>query len=226
MESVKEFLKTEAEEGFVLGCDTGSGSGCCDGSGYGNGTGSGHGYGCSDDESTGSGSGDGCGHGDNFGDGYDFGSGDVKSFCGNAVHKIDGVPTIIRKVSHGVAKGFILNKDFTLTPCFVVKNGNLFAHGKTLHEAREALLSKWFDEMDEEEHIAEFVKCHEKGVKYPNTDFMEWHRRLTGSCLAGREAFLKNHEIDMAGSSTVMEFIALTENDYGGPIIKRLRDFY
>lgn len=224
MESVKEFLRTEAEEGFVLNCDTGYGSGRGDSSGYGNGTGSGAGR--RNDESTGSGAGDGCGHGDNFGGGYDSGSGDVKAFCGNAVHRIDGIPTIIRKVSHGVAKGFILHKDFTLTPCFVVKDGNLFAHGKTLHEAREALLLKQFDEMDQEEHLAEFVKCHQKGVKYPNTDFMAWHHRLTGSCLAGREEFIKNHEIDMAGSSTVLEFIALTENDYGGSIIQRLREFY
>ncbi len=55
---------------------------------------------------------------------------------------------------------------------------------------------------------------------------MAWHHRLTGSCLAGREEFIKNHEIDMAGSSTVLEFIALTENDYGGSIIQRLREFY
>ncbi len=135
MESVKEFLRTEAEEGFVLNCDTGYGSGRGDSSGYGNGTGSGAGR--RNDESTGSGAGDGCGHGDNFGDGYDSGSGDVKSiFVGTPSTGLTEFPQSFAKVSHGVAKGFILHKDFTLTPCFVVKDGNLFAHGKTLHEAR------------------------------------------------------------------------------------------
>lgn len=41
MESVKDFLRTEAEEGFALNCDTGYGSGRGDSSGYGTGTGPG-----------------------------------------------------------------------------------------------------------------------------------------------------------------------------------------
>ena len=246
MESVTEFLRHEAEFGYGngYGYDDGDGSGRGNGSGRGDDYGNGYGSGRGDDYGNGYGSGRGNGYGSGRGYGYGFGNGSgfgfgsgngsgngygnkcIKSFCGNAVHEIDGVPTIIRKVSHGVAKGFILHNDFTLIPCFVVKRGNLFAHGKTLHEARDALLSKLFDDMNEDERIAEFVKCHKKGVEYPNRDFFEWHHRLTGSCLAGREAFIKNHEIDMDGKQTVMEFIQLTENDYGGRIIKRLRGFY
>ena len=52
--------------------------------------------------------------------------------------------------------------------------------------------------MPEEERIAEFVKEHpDKMTLYSNKDLYDWHHRLTGSCVAGRDAFAKDHEIDM-----------------------------
>lgn len=55
-----------------------------------------------------------------YGDGYGSGYG-VKTFCGKNVYLIDGVPTIIESARGNIAKGHILQNDFSLTPCFVVK---------------------------------------------------------------------------------------------------------
>ena len=184
--------------------------------------GDGYGYG----SGSGSGSGSGYGSGSGSGDGSGSGSG-VKEFNGEAVYQIDGVATILRKIRDGVARGCILNKDLTLTPCFVVKQDDKFAHGETLHAAREALLEKLFDDMDEEDRIAAFVKEHNAGKAYPNTDFFSWHHRLTGSCEMGRRQFARDHGIDVEhGSMTTEDFIRLTENAYGSSTIRKLKQIY
>ena len=42
----------------------------------------------------------------------------------------------------------------------------------------------------------------------------------------GRESFVKNHGLDLNRHYTVKEFINICENDYGGEIIKKLKEFY
>lgn len=168
-------------------------------------------------------SGDGCG----YGDGYGFGDG-VVSFCGQKVYQIDGVPTLINHVHGNAAKGRILRDDLTTEDCYIVKQGSLFAHGKTLRAAMDALRDKLFEDMPEEERIAEFVKAHDWGKQYPSTDYYGWHHRLTGSCDMGRSEFAKRHGYKLTDDEllTVEEFIKLTENSYGGSVIRKLREAY
>ena len=124
-----------------------------------------------------------------------------------------------------MAKGFILNGDLTLTPCFVVKAQNCFAHGETLKEAQEALEEKLFEDMDTEEKIDIFIKTFTLGKKYPAKDFYSWHNKLTGSCEMGRKAFARDHDIDIENDvMTVAEFINLTKNSFGGSVIKQLAE--
>lgn len=40
----------------------------------------------------------------------------------------------------------------------------------------------------------------------------------------GREQFARDHDVSLDGEMTVAEFIALTENAYGGEAIKRLKE--
>ena len=178
------------------------------------------------DSDSGYGSGDGFGNGDGSGNGNGSGNG-VEMINGKPVSIVDGMQTILRVIHGNRAKGAILNDDLTLTPCYVVKQGNLFAHGKTLREAQEALTSKLFDDMPEDERIAEFVKAYPAiSGEHLNSDFFEWHHRLTGSCLMGRETFAKNHGVDLDEKSTVLEFIEMTEKDYGGGTIRKLKEAY
>lgn len=246
MESLKDkiaaFLSISSGYGYGYGCGYGSGDGdgfgCGYGDGFGDGYGDGYGFGCGCGDGSGDGfgcgSGDGfgcgCGYGDGYGDdsGYGHGYGyDIQAFNGETVYLIDGAQTVIRQVRDNIAKGAILNSDLTLVPCYIVKEGNTFAHGETLHKAMEALRDKLFKDMPEEERIAAFIKEHKAGVKYPVADLYDWHHRLTGSCEMGRKAFAKDHNIDIEHDKmTVEEFIKLTENAYGGETIKKLREAY
>ena len=198
-----EALKTAADR-FAEAVDS-SGYGDSCGYGYGNGF-------CSS-----------CGCGD--GGGYDDG---VVSFCGQKVYQIDDVPTLIDHVHGNAAKGRILRGDLTTEGCYIAKQGGLFAHGETLRAAMDALRDKLFEDMPEEERIAEFVKAHEWGKQYSSADYYGWHHRLTGSCDMGRSEFAKRHGYKLTDDEllTVEEFIKLTENSYGGSVIRKLREAY
>ena len=138
------------------------------------------------------------------------------------MHTIDEVPTILRHVRGNVAHGVILNLDLTTTNCYVVKQDNCFAHGKTLAKAMEALRDKLFENMPEEDRIAAFLAETEDGKAYPAQYFYDWHHRLTGSCDMGRRQFARDHGIDVdSDTMTLREFLALTKDAYGGSVIRK-----
>uniref|UniRef100_UPI00359C7C42 hypothetical protein n=1 Tax=Bacteroides caccae TaxID=47678 RepID=UPI00359C7C42 len=200
---IKQFLS--------IGSGYGYGSGYGFGSGFGSGSGYGYGYGS--------------GSGDGSGDGSGYGSGDgIKSINGNSIYVVDNIPTIITNVKGNIAKGFILQSDLSLTPCFIAKENNQFSHGNTLHEAFESLREKLYDDSTEEERILKFKEhFSDFSKKYSAKDLFIWHHVLTGSCKAGREAFCKDKGIDVDNDRfTVYEFIELTKNSYGGEIIRKL----
>ena len=140
------------------------------------------------------------------------------------VYLIDGIQTIIKNVRGNIAKGFILNKDLTLTSCFIAKGHNKFAHGETMRKAVEDLENKIFEDMDTDEAIDMFLKEFSNlNEKYPAKQFYIWHNRLTGSCEMGRNSFVRNGGYDLENDTfTVQEFIDITKNDFGGEVIRQL----
>ena len=226
-EQIKLFLS------YGYGYGYGSGSGYGDGSGYGSGYGSGSGSGSGDGSGSGSGSvsgygsgyGYGSGSGDGDGSGYGSGYGDgIKTFNGDKVYIIDDIPTIIKHIHDNVAKGYILNDDFTLTKTFVAKENGKFAHGETLHDAFASLQEKLYDDSTEEERIEAFKKHFPDFTKKVSAkELFYWHHVLTGSCEQGRLSFCINKGIDIEKDSfTIYEFIELTKESYNGDIIKKL----
>ena len=172
--------------------------------------------------SSGNGSGNVSGNGWGYASAYGYG---ITSINGKSVYVIDNTQTIIENVRGNIAKGCILNSDFTLSPCYICKGENEFAHGATLHEAFSALMYKLMLKKLIEGRVSEFKKHFgDFDKEYPNKDLYEWHHILTGSCKMGRDSFAINHKIDIEnGSMTVNEFIKLTENEYNGDVIKKLK---
>ena len=139
---------------------------------------------------------------------------------------IDNIPTIITHVTRNIAKGFIVGKDLSLKPCYIAKGHNLFAHGKTMRKAVQDLQEKVLGNLSLDEVIKEFTKNFNNIDTYEGTEFYKWHNILTGSCEAGRDNFVTDHELNLEDKFTVKEFIKLCENDYGGEIIKKLKQYY
>lgn len=127
------------------------GGGDGDSSGYGYDSGDGYGYGYGSGYGAGSGDGSGLGSGSGYG---------KKSYLGQSVYYIDSIPTLIDRIWGDSAKGHIINADLTTTPCWIAKQGNFFAHGRTLHEAAQAVMAKYLEDRPLEERIGEFVKTH------------------------------------------------------------------
>lgn len=163
------------------------------------------------------------GYGSGYGSCYVSGVDGILQFNGCRVFVIDGIQTAINKVIGNFAKGFMINEDLTTETCYVAKSGNTFAHGKTIHEAHEALMKKMLEEMPVEERIENFLKEFSGNKKFKVIEFYKWHHILTGSCKFGRDQFAKEHGIDLENDEfTVKEFIELTKNSYGGDIIKEI----
>ena len=203
-EKIEAFLAVSYGSGYGYGYGYGYGDGY--GSGYGDGSGSGYGY----------------GYGYGYGDGSGYGYG-IKSFNGEPIYRIDGVTTLIRSVRGNTAHGAIVNNDLTLTPCYIVEQDNVFAHGETLRGAMEVLRDKLFEDMPEDERIEMFLSETDRGKTYPTQYFYDWHHRLTGSCDMGRKQFARDHGVDLEhGVMTLTEFLELTKDAYGGDVIRKV----
>ena len=192
----------------------------------------GSGYGCrsynddGSDDGSGDGSGDDSGYGIDDGSGYGIAFGIIASFCGQKVYNIDTIKTIIQSVHGNYAKGFILNSDFTFKKTYIAKGFGWFAHGSTLREANKALQDKIMADMDIEEKQEEFKRKFNKDAAYSGEEFFEWHHLLTGSCLQGRETFVKENGLDLKAKYTVKDFLKIVEGAYGWNSIKDLKEFY
>lgn len=203
-------VSVEAIREFVSVVSGGDGDCYGGGSGYGDGDGSGYGggYGV---------------YGGGYGGYGGYGGGYIKTINGLHTAIIDSILTAITNIKGNIAKGYIVNKDMTLEPCFVVRGDNLFSHGKTIKSALDGLRDKMFEDMSEEDRIEMFWKEHDTETEYPASDLYEWHYRLTGSCELGRQSFCKNHNIDLTKDKfTVKQFVELCKNDYGSEVIRKL----
>lgn len=233
---IKKFLAIDIGFGAGFGSGSGFGDGDGDGSGYGSGDGygygsdycygDGYGYGDGDCDGYGYGSGDGSGYDDGYGYGSAYGD-NIKVFNGDKVYLVDDIQTIFISIRGNVAKGYILQSDLQLKPCFIVKENNQYAHGDTLRDAFTSLQEKLYDDSTEEERIEAFKKKFpEYDVKYDNGDLFTYHHVLTGSCRMGRESFVSDRGLSLDGKTSIREFVELTKNAYGGDIIKKLPGAY
>jgi hypothetical protein len=208
MEKIIEFINTPFQDNVYKGRDgsrneNGDGNGDGSGYGYGNekgsGYGSGNGSGCGSGNWSGYGSGNGFknGNGNGYGSGYGhgYGNGDgsgsgyekgLNSLNNQPIYSIDNIQTIISTLRGNIAKGFIVQNDLSLTPCFIVKEENIFSHGSTLKKAYESLRSKMMMNLSIKDRITKFKKhfCNPSSY-YSAKDFYKWHNLLTGSCELG-----------------------------------------
>lgn len=248
-EEVYDFLSTIQSSGFGYGNGSGNGNCNCDGNGDGNGNdyfygdpdcnGSGYatsdGYGDGNNDGNGSGyalgygyglgNGSGCGY--RKGDCYCDSCGDIKAINGNIIDYIDGVRTIITHIHGNIASGYIVKSDLTLEPCYIAKTGNSFAHGKTVKEAIKDVEEKEQQKIPIEKRIEMFKEHFENpDAEHTGKEFYNWHHILTGSCRMGRDEFCKANGIDLERKYTVTFFLEITENAYGGDVIRKVIESY
>ena len=127
------------------------------------------------------GSGSGYSSGYGYGDGSGDGSG-LLTINDCKVYRIDGVQTIIHSIKGSVARCEIINKDLTLSDCYVVRVGDSFAHGETIKKAQSDAEAKHLQSQPIDERIRMFHEAFGGVDKIPASDLFDWHFKLTGSC--------------------------------------------
>ena len=148
-------------------------------------------------------------------------------FNKHRVYRIDDTHTLIYSVRGNIARGAILRNDLTLKDCYIAKVGNSFAHGDTAKEAMRDATAKDMEQRPIEERIDEFVKQYPKlTTKATGRELYDWHHILTGSCTMGRNEFCRANNVKMEELYTIDYFLKLTENSYGGNVIRQVRESY
>lgn len=145
----------------------------------------------------------------------------ITMFNGDQVCTIDGVLTVINSIHGDMASGYTIKSDLTTEKCFVARGQGKFAHGKTAHDAVQALQAKLLEDVDIEEKVEKFAAEFKLGTKYPAQSFYLWHHVLTGSCEFGRKQFATDHNVDMNGEMTPEEFFTLVKGAYGWENVKQ-----
>jgi hypothetical protein len=213
-------------DGYGYGYGDGNGNGYGDGYGDGNGNGDGYGYGYGDGNGDGYGYGYGDGNGNGYGNGYGYGY-DFKIlfYKGKPVYYVDGIPCVFVSVRGECAKVEVIDvMTFQATGQYICKFNGVFAHGATIKKAKEDAERKYYSTLDTEQSIELFKEKFKPKVKYPTSEFYQWHSILTGSCDIGKDMWMKQRGIKMDGQMTTSEFIELTKDSYGGEVIKQLSD--
>lgn len=141
--------------------------------------------------------------------------------------EVDGMDTLIESIHGDYARGYLVNSDCTLSPCYIARFNGYFSHGDTLKDAFNYVRIKALNETPVEERVKTFIeKFPSRDIIVKNLELFEWHHYLTDSCKLGREKFVKKNNINLDGEMTIREFIELTKNSYGGETIEYLERKY
>ena len=173
----------------------------------------------------------GSGYSYGYGDGYGDGDGSllsIKKVGDDNIYNIDGVSTAIDHIKGNIAKCRILKADMTWEPCYVVRIGDSFAHGETIHDAQRDAMQKHMSNAPLEQRLQMFKdRFPDFEEPVPAKELFDWHNTLTGSCLMGRKQWCRDHGIDVEHDTfSPRRFIELTKDSYGGENIKRLYQLY
>ena len=113
--------------------------------------------------------------------------------------------------------------NFTTQNAFLGKFENVIAHGDTIRDAITDAKTKYFSQLDFEKIKEMFLKEFSKKEKMSVKELYDWHGLLTGSCRFGRSEFQKKkHHLKDTDELTLGQFVALTQDAFGGLRIKEL----
>ena len=125
---------------------------------------------------------------------------------------IDGIISVIVNRHKNVLKVKNLgDEDIT----FIVKDGEMYAHGATIKEAKESLLYK-ISNRDTSKY-----NNFTLDTKLTKKQAIEMYRVITGACESGTRYFIEHNKIPR--NLTVAKVIEITENQYGN---NKLKEFF
>jgi hypothetical protein len=125
---------------------------------------------------------------------------------------VDGIFTEVVSKRGNVWK---VKKVNTKNEFYLISDGEKYAHGNTLKEAKEDLIFK----------IGNRTKEDYKGLKLDSVlsieEGIQCYRVITGACSFGVKDFMQNRMKDKKKEYSISEIIEMTEGEYGGNTFKK-----
>ena len=134
--------------------------------------------------------------------------GDVYKWCGKIWSFFDGVQKEVATIRKSGSITVYKMKDGT----YAVHDGEAYAHGKTLKEARADLIYKRTSR-----DLSEYKELT-MDSKLPLEECIKMYRSITGACSLGTKEFCSKKKLKKA--YTVREVIEITDGAYGNGILR------
>ncbi len=99
---------------------------------------------------------------------------------------------------------------------YIVKNGDIYSHGKTIKEAKADLIYK-ISNRDKSEYESMTLK-----TILTKKEYIEMYRVITGACGLGTKNFCDGNK-KLKAKMTIKEIIEITKGQYGN---KEIKDFF
>ena len=154
----------------------------------------------------------------------------LKSYNGQKVYHIEDIAVILHSVVGHAANCSVIQPDMSLKRGVLVRYGNSFGfaeHSQEAFEKARELSIKRGWEHAEEDPIAYMHKNYpDAEAQLERKTVFDLHNVLTGSCLDGREEFIKQRNISLEGTITLKEFFDLSKYEFGKETIAKVAKSY
>ena len=97
---------------------------------------------------------------------------------------------------------------------YLVKNGDVYSHGKTVKEAKESLIYKLSN------RDTSVYKDYKLDTKVSKKEAIQMYRAITGACESGTRYFVERLR-EVPESLTIKEIIELTKGQYGNDTFRK-----
>lgn len=118
---------------------------------------------------------------------------------------IDGIISIVLKKHKNILKVKNIGEDFE---SYIVKEGDIYSHGRTIKEAKDSLLYKISN------HDTSQYENYNLNTEISLKDAISMYRVITGACESGTKYFVEQVLTDKKDKYTVQEVIKLTTGQY------------
>ncbi|MBU1067718.1 hypothetical protein KKE60_08005 [Patescibacteria group bacterium] len=130
---------------------------------------------------------------------------------------IDNIPMIFKKRKGNVIIGNVLKQDMTIgEKIYIIEDNGVYAHGKTIEEARESFVYK----LSDRDTSAYDDMTLETTLSF--ADAVKMYRTITGACEFGVRHFVDENNVDKK-DRTIKEIIETTKGQYGND---KLAEFF
>lgn len=152
------------------------------------------------------------------------------SYCGKAVYHLEGIPCILYVVVGNAAYGAVIMQDMTLRKGIIAKYGSSFAfaeHAKDAYQlAKELSIKKGWEHYEKDPQAFMLANYPDPDAPIDRRQLFELHNVLTGSCISGREEYIKDNNISVEGTMTLREFFELCKYTYGRDTLVKIAAAY